>query len=209
MKWSDLLRVKAEFPINLWPNAAQAYHRWIRTSIEENMPYDQFVRELLTSCGSNFRTPQVNFYRALQSKEPKAIAQAVALAFMGVRAEKWPERAIGGHGRLLLAGRVQADAANGRKRSSSSTLARRSPFRGAVGLVRRPPPAFPDGTTAEIPPGKDPREVFADWLITPENPWFTRHIVNRVWYWLLGRGIVHEPDDIRPGNPPQNLELLN
>ena len=32
MKWSDLLRVKAEFPINLWPNAAQAYHRWIRTS---------------------------------------------------------------------------------------------------------------------------------------------------------------------------------
>jgi hypothetical protein len=69
MKWSDLLRVKAEFPINLWPNAAQAYHRWIRNSLFEEMPYDQFVRELLTSCGSNFRTPQVNFYRALQSKE--------------------------------------------------------------------------------------------------------------------------------------------
>ena len=45
MKWSDLLRVKAEFPINLWPNAAQAYHRWIRTSIKENKPYDQFARE--------------------------------------------------------------------------------------------------------------------------------------------------------------------
>ena len=36
MKWSDLLRVKAEFPINLWPNAAQAYHRWIRTAIKDN-----------------------------------------------------------------------------------------------------------------------------------------------------------------------------
>ena len=91
MKWSDLLRVKAEFPINLWPNAAQAYHRWIRTSLKENMPYDRFVRELLTACGSNFRTPQVNFYRALQSKEPPAIAQAVALVFMGVRAESWPK----------------------------------------------------------------------------------------------------------------------
>ena len=74
-----------------------------------------------------------------------------------------------------------------------------------------PPPAavFPDGTKAELPPGQDPREVFADWLIDAKNPWFARHIVNRVWYWLLGRGIVHEPDDIRPNNPAQNLELLN
>ena len=85
MKWSDLLRVKAEFPINLWPNAAQAYHRWIRTCIRENKPYDQFVREMLTASGSNFREPAVNFYRAMQSREPQAIAQAVALTFMGVR----------------------------------------------------------------------------------------------------------------------------
>ena len=90
MKWCDLLRVKAEFPMNLWPNAAQAYHRWIRTSIRENKPYDQFVRELLTSNGSNFRVGQVNFYRAMQSKDPQTIAQTVALTFMGVRADKWP-----------------------------------------------------------------------------------------------------------------------
>jgi len=50
--------------------------------------------------------------------------------------------------------------------------------------------------------------VFADWLITPKNPWFTRNIVNRIWHWLLGRGIIHEPDDIRPDNPPRNPELL-
>ncbi|MCH5376780.1 MAG: DUF1549 domain-containing protein [Planctomycetes bacterium] len=49
MKWCDLLRVKSEFPINLWPNAVQAYHRWIRTCIKENVPCDQFVREMLTS----------------------------------------------------------------------------------------------------------------------------------------------------------------
>jgi hypothetical protein len=73
-----------------------------------------------------------------------------------------------------------------------------------------PPPAaiFPDGTRADLPPNRDPREVFADWLVTPGNPWFTRCIANRVWAWLLGRGIIHEPDDIRPDNPPANPELL-
>ena len=98
MKWSDLLRVRSEFPINLWPNAVQAYHHWIRTCIKDNVPYDRFVREMLTASGSNFRVPQVNFYRALQSKEPPAIAQAVALTFMGVRPESWPKERWAGMG---------------------------------------------------------------------------------------------------------------
>jgi hypothetical protein len=71
-----------------------------------------------------------------------------------------------------------------------------------------PVTVFPDGTTAKLEDGQDPREAFANWLITPKNPWFTRNIVNRVWSWLLGRGIIHEPDDIRPDNPPSNPELL-
>jgi hypothetical protein len=67
---------------------------------------------------------------------------------------------------------------------------------------------FPDGTRVQLSPEKDPREVFADWLIAPDTPWFARNIVNRIWYWLQGRGIIHEPDDIRPENPPRNPELL-
>ena len=70
MKWGDVLRIKAEFPVNLWPNAAQAYHRWVRASIAENKPYDKFARELLTSSGSNFRVGPVNFYRAIQNRTP-------------------------------------------------------------------------------------------------------------------------------------------
>ena len=96
MKWSDLLRVKAEFPIDLWPNAAQAYHHWIRTAIEDNQPYDQFVRDLLTASGSNFEVGQANFYRAMQNRDPKGIAQAVALTFMGERADKWPKEKLAG-----------------------------------------------------------------------------------------------------------------
>ena len=89
LKWCDLLRVKAEFPINLWPNTVQAYHRWIYDAMKTNMPYDQFVRELLTSSGSNFR-----FRRSISTGrfrgEPAAIASAVALTFLGERMEKWP-----------------------------------------------------------------------------------------------------------------------
>jgi len=198
MKWSDLLRVKAEFPINLWPNGAQAYHRWIRTSIRENKPYDRFVREMLTASGSNFRVPQVNFYRAVQSREPQAIAQAVALTFMGARAEKWPKE--------RLAGMAAFFSRLGYKSTSEwkEEIVFFDPLRRPVG-----PAMFPDGTTASLAPDQDPREVFANWLIDPKNPWFTRNIVNRVWSWLLGRGIIHEPDDIRPDNPPQTPELLS
>jgi hypothetical protein len=204
MKWSELLRVKSEFPVNLWPNAVQAYHHWIRTCVKENMPYDLFVRQMLTSSGSNFRVPQVNFYRAVQSKTPQAIAQAVALTFMGARAENWPKERLSGMAAFFSqigykpTGEwkeeiVYWDPAKATAGSSASTLQAA---------------AFPDGKPARFSPNQDPRELFANWLIAPENPWFARNIVNRVWSWLLGRGIIHEPDDIRPDNPPSNPELL-
>ncbi len=200
MKWSDLLRVKAEFPINLWPNAAQAYHRWIRTAIKENMPYDQFARELLTSSGSNFRVGPVNFYRALQNKEPLGIAQTVALTFMGTRAEKWPTNQL-----AHLAGFFSLVGYKSTKEWKEEIVFF-DPGLATNGLAKAA--AFPDGTPVLLAPDSDPRKVFANWLIDPKNPWFARNIANRIWAWLLGRGIVHEPDDIRPDNPPSHPELL-
>ena len=203
MKWSDLLRVKAEFPINLWPNAAQAYHRWIRTSLRENLPYDQFVREMLTANGSNFRVGQVNFYRAVQNKTPEGIAQAVALTFMGTRADKWPKERLDGMAAFFS--QISFKATTEWKEEIVAFDSDKVPAPGAGAAKAR----FPDGTAAQLAQEKDPRQVFADWLITAENPWFARNIVNRVWSWLLGRGIIHEPDDIRPDNPPGNPELLD
>ena len=206
MKWSDLLRIKAEFPINLWPNAAQAYHRWVRTCIRDNLPYDQMVRQMLTSSGSNFRVPPVNFYRAMQNREPAGIAQTVALTFMGTRADKWPKD--------RLAGMAAFFTKVGYKYTAEwkeeivffdpwQDEQRRRPMRWPIAAA-----VFPDGAAAHLSPDQDPREVFADWLIDPKNPWFTQNIANRVWAWLLGRGIIQEPDDIRPDNPPSNPELL-
>ena len=203
MKWGDLLRVKSEFPINLWPNAVEAYHRWIRTCLKKNLPYDQFVRAMLTSSGSNFRVPEVNFYRAVQSKEPQAVARAVALTFMGVRAENWPKERWSGMAAFFSQVGYKS---TGEWKEEIVYFDRGWDKPGAASAT--PAAVFPEGKPARLSPDQDPREVFANWLIAPDNPWFARNIVNRVWYWLLGRGIIHEPDDIRPDNPASNPELL-
>jgi hypothetical protein len=197
LKWCDLLRVKAEFPINLWPNAVQAYHRWIRDAVRRNMPYDEFARALLTSSGSNFRVPAVNFCRAIQSREPAALAQAAALTFMGERIERWPEYRRAGLAAFF----------------SRVAYKRTIEWKEEI-VFLDPAPAgnlqaiLPDGTPVRIADDEDPRRLFADWLISSDNPWFSRNVVNRIWSWLVGRGIIHEPDDVRPDNPPSNPELL-
>jgi hypothetical protein len=65
-----------------------------------------------------------------------------------------------------------------------------------------------DGTQVAIPPGQDPREVLVDWLLDEENHLLAEAAANRIWSWLLGRGIVEPADDIRPNNPPSNPALL-
>lgn len=197
MKWCDLLRVKSEVPINLWPNAVQAYHRWVRDSLKQNKPYDQFVREMLTASGSNFREPPVNFYRAVPDRQPETVVQAMALTFMGTRTERWPNEHLAG---------MAAFFANIQYKKTTEWKEEIVQVEQLGGTAREA--VLPDGTRVAIAAGADGRAVFADWLIRPENPWFARNIVNRAWYWLLGVGIVHEPDDIRPDNPPTNPELL-
>jgi len=197
LKWCDVLRVKAEFPINLWPNAVQAYHKWIHEALRTNMPYDEFALALLTSSGSNFRVAPVNFYRAIQGYEPGTIAEAVGLTFMGVRLDGWPKD----------------------RRAGMASFFSRVAYKGTAEwkeeIVMLDPSAtepleavYPDGNPVRIEPDQDPRAVFADWLISPGNPYFARNIVNHTWAWLMGRGIIHEPDDIRPDNPPVNPALL-
>lgn len=198
MKWSDLLRVKAEFPINLWPNAAQCYHRWIRDAVRTRMPLDQFARELLTANGSNFRVGPANFYRAVQSRDPAGLARTVALTFMGCRADTWP------------AGRLDAVAPFFSQLSYKETREWKEEIVFFNPDQPRPPGPlrFPDGTAATIPPLTDPRVVFADWLTAPDNAWFAPALANRAWAWLLGRGLVQPVDDFRANNPPTNPALL-
>lgn len=201
MRWCDVLRVKSEFPINLWPEAAHAYHLWIREALRTNRPWDEVARALLTSSGSNFREPPVNFWRAVPSREPAVLAQAVALTFLGSRIEKWSDAARAGL--AALCSRVAYKKTREWKEEIVFSSPSGPPFEATL----------PDGTRASVPAGDDPRRVLADWLLGPGKAWFARSVANRVWCWLLGRGVVHEADDLRPdgsreANAPSNPQLL-
>lgn len=214
LKWGDLFRIKSEFPSNLWPNAVQAYHHWVRDSIAKNKPYDQFARELLTSSGSNFRDPPANYYRAFLQRTPENTAEVTALTFMGARIgcarchahpdERWTRD--DGLGLAAFFAPVRFKPTTEWKEEIVYVDPRQTMRHPSTGAVV--PPKFLDGEVLELAPDEDPRLKLAEWLTSPENPWFARNIVNRTWFWLLGRGIVHEPDDLRPTNPPTNPELL-
>ena len=201
LKWSDLLRVKAEYPINLWPNAAQAYHRWIYSSLLEDKPLDQFARELLVSSGSNVHSGPVNFYRAIPGRDPLSVAKTVALTFMGTRPEAWSADQWSG-----MAGFFSQIGykSTGEWKEEIVLWDPAKPATPGIGPAR-----FPDGTTPTLSPERDPRIVFADWLLAPGNPWFARVLANRVWSWVFGHGIVHQPDDFRDSNAPGNPALLD
>jgi len=157
----------------------------------------------------------------------------VALVFMGTRVSSWPADKLAGMAAFysqvgykptaewkeedVFWDPLGASQTPGNTVPGRDAIAPPKPPANAASAPAPPPapavsaphePVFPDGKKVKLSPDRDPREVFADWLITPKNPWFTRAITNRVWYWLMGRGIIHEPDDIRPDNPPSNPALL-
>jgi hypothetical protein len=198
LKWGDTLRVKAEFPIRLWPNGAMVYHRWIRDSIRSNKPMNQFARELLLATGSNFRNPPANFYRAVQNRDPNSIAETVALTWLGVRLEYWQRE----------------------KQNQFADFFSRIAYKNSAEWkeeivywndkpLESPELTLPDGQKIRVAENQDPRSAFTNWLVTPQNPWFTKNLANRIWFQIFGRGIVHEPDDFRENNPPSNPELLD
>ncbi|MEZ5988400.1 MAG: DUF1553 domain-containing protein [Planctomycetota bacterium] len=150
----------------------------------------------MTASGSNFRVPQVNFYRAVQGHEPETIARAVALTFLGQRAEHWSSARLAGFTGFFRQLGFKGTA------EWKEEVVYHDPARPARTAV------FPDGGEAVVAPGQDPREVLADWLVGDEGSGLARCAVNRVWAWLMGRGIVHEADDLRPDNPPSHPALL-
>ncbi len=198
MHWSDVLRVKSEFPINLWPNPAQSYHRMLRANLQANVPINTLARNLLTATGSNMRVPESNFYRAVENREPRSLAAAASLAFMGVRREAWTNAQLDSLATFFS--RVGYKTTSEWKEEIVFFDESKPSPTNAVRL--------PDGQKITIPPNIDPRVVFSDWLLQPQNPWFARSFANRVWFWLLGRGIVNEPDDFRTNNPPSDPKLL-
>ena len=198
LKWCDLLRVKSEYPVNLWPNGVQAYHRWIRDAVKTKLPYDQFARQLLTASGSNFRVPAANFYRATPTHAPADLAANVSLTFLGRRFESWtPDE------QAQLAALFQGLAFKKTSEWKEEIVYWDTTSTAPLSYT------FPDGSTLKTTADHDARNDLAAWVIASPHTQFNEVAVNRVWFWLTGYGIVDEPDDFRPDNPPANPELLS
>lgn len=198
LKWGDILRIKSEFPINMWPNAVHAFSHWVWDSVRRNKPYDQFARELITASGSNFRDPPVNFYRSTRDKSPAGLARIAALAFLGSRFQDW--------------GRQEQEELQ--KLFSRVAYKKTAEWKEEI-VFPNPEPVetfsvnMPGGTVLVVDPETDPREAFAGWLTGPAKKWFARAAVNRVWFWLFGRGIVHEADSLPCMGKGQSADKLH
>ncbi len=217
-KWSDLLLVSSG---TLKPAAVNAYYAWIRQRVEENTPGDQFVREIVVARGSTLENGAANFYTL--HEDPLVMAETASMAFLGMSIncarchdhplEKWTNDDY--YGMANLFARVRGKGWGGERGSGDGGDGNRSIFTVGQGELIQPrtgkpqPPRPLDGKPVPFDETSDRRIALAEWITGPENPYFTRAIVNRVWANFLGVGLVEKVDDLRVTNPPSNEELMS
>ena len=220
LKWSDLLRNEEKV---LDRKGVQAFHQWIRQSIAAGKPLNEFAREVIAARGSTYAEPAANFYRAL--RDPYSRAEATAQVFLGIRMQcakchnhpfdRWTQDDY--HSLAAFFARVQYRILENNRRDRFDKhefdgeqivwLDRQSELKHPrTGENLRP--LFPGAETPPLAPDADRLQALADWIARPDNPFFARAQVNRVWYHLMGRGIVEPNDDFRTSNPPANGPLL-
>lgn len=192
MRWGDILRIKSEFPSNLWPNGVQAYNRWVYEQLMNNVPYDKMVRNLLISSGSNFRSPAANFYRGFQTRSSKNIYDNINLLFLG-------NRACYDNGDICFSQIQYKSTKEWKEEIVYLDIHKRAPYQQVE---------LEDNTTFNLRQDSDWREPYVAWLTSPKNRRFAEVMVNRMWFWVFGKGIVHEPDDWRADNLPSDPQLL-
>jgi hypothetical protein len=213
-RWADLLRPN---PYRVGIKPTMSFDAWIRAAFRQNMPYDRFVRELITAQGSTWRNGAATLFR--DRRTPDEITPIVSQLFLGIRLEcakchHHPFEVWGQEDFYSLAAYFARVAHKGEGISAPISGGEEIVYvaeSGSVthpisGKVLEPRPLF--GKARKIEPGEDPREALADWITSGDNPYFTQVAVNRVWADLMGRGLVEAVDDLRATNPSSNPALL-
>jgi hypothetical protein len=208
-KWSDLLLVSSR---GLPAPAMWSYYQWLRQAIADNKPWDRLARELVTATGSTLENGAANFY--MLHKDVTELTETVSVTLLGMSItcarchnhplEKWTQDQY--YGMANLFSRVTIK--NGERGGDFVVFSSAS---GDIPHPRTGVPMPPRPLDAEaMPPDStvDRRHYFADWLTRPENPYFARALVNRVWRNFMGRGLVEAEDDLRLTNPASNEELF-
>lgn len=210
MKWAELLQVRT---INnrVAKKPMLRYFNWLREKIASNTPSDVMVRELLASKGGTFSSPATNYYQT--ETQTLKVAENAAQVFMGMRIQctqchnhpfdRWTMDDYYGFAAFFSQiGRKKAEDPREQIIYNSG--------RGEVKHLvdgRNMAPKFLGGETPDLK-GRDRREVLAEWLASPQNPYFATNLANIVWAHFFGKGIIDEVDDVRVSNPPVNAELL-
>ena len=211
MKWADVMRGS---DITISRRGVHSFHRYLVDRFRHDRPFDEFARETLTSLGNTLHKPAANFHRI--ARTPEEAAEAMSQLFLGVRigcakCHNHPFEAITQDDYYGFAAYFARVKFKGKKFMRDDEIV----FLARNGEVRHPgrneniaPMAFGE-KAGELTPDEDRREKLVEWLVRPENPYFTRSIVNRLWYHVMGQGIVDPVDDFRDTNPPSNSELLD
>jgi len=210
LKWGDLLRMTSKL---VGDEGVYKYHRWVEDAIRNDMPYDDFARELLTASGSTLSNPPANFYRT--SADMNECVETISQVFLGARLqcakchnhpfERWTQDNYYGLGAFF--NRVQ--------RRKTQRTGEMFVWASEAGEVTQPrtgeqmKPWLPVTGNLENNISGDRREALAQWLVSPENPYFAKIGANRIWSQLFARGIVDPVDDFRDSNPPTNEPLLD
>jgi hypothetical protein len=211
LKWAELLQIRTVQNQGSY-KAILNYHTWVHDRLKKNVPVNEIARELIGASGSNFANPTVNYYQL--EVDPLKLAEDTAQSFLGIRIQcaqchnhpfdRWTMDDYRGF--------VAFFTQIGRKQGEDPR--EKIIFNSGGGESKHPvgdrviPPKFLGGDAPETK-GKDRRQVLADWIASPENPYFPRHIANLVWAQYMGRGIVEPVDDVRISNPASNPELLD
>lgn len=210
-KWCDLLMVRT-VPNRVEYKPMFLYSQWVTQQIAEDRPLDQMVRDLLSASGSSFEDPEVNFYQT--ESDPKKIAENVAQVFMGIRIQ-----CAQCHNHLFDRWTMDDYYAftaffSQISRKTGEDYREAMVFNRGGGETPHPvtkkplPPKFLGGDTPDTK-GRDRREVLAEWVASPDNPYFSVSVANRVWAHFFGTGVVEPVDDIRISNPPSNPALFD
>lgn len=217
-KWNLVLRNKRRNNDGLAPT--YAFHNWIWSSLYDNKPYDQFVREILTATGDADDNPPVAWYREVD--QPNEQVEDVSQLFLGLRIqcarchhhpfEKWSEDDYYGLAAFFSrVGRKNIVGGNNQVRDKRIfSIDNQGPAQARN--ERSGKMLAPTGLGAPalvVKPDDDPRILLADWMSDANNPFFAKALVNRYWKHFFSRGIVEPEDDMRETNPPSNPELLN
>ncbi|MBX9680785.1 MAG: DUF1549 and DUF1553 domain-containing protein [Gemmataceae bacterium] len=218
LKWSDVLRSNRK---TIQVKGTYVFQKYLHSHISRNTPVDQMVREIITASGSTYSSPAANYYRI--ARDPTSLAETTAQLFFGIRMqcakchnhpfERWTQDDYYSMSAWFARVKQKVDpmqpGAKDKKDGAEMIFVSRD------GEVTQPrtgkvmAPKFLGGAVANVGPAQDRREVLASWMTSADNAFFAKSIVNRMWFHVMGKGIVDPVDDFRDSNPSANDALLD